>query len=215
MPINPTFDGIDALNPTPSPLLDTADKVPFFNTADGNPYSATLGQLQAFVLNAGTVDPTFDDVTANTVNATTITENGSAVVVATDIGASPNEIPLNQNLGTMAYQSAVFINVDQMKRSYMVLANNTAAQELGTNFATQVGIDADTTLTTTVPPAGTNAVVVIVTVGTVSRTVTFGTGFASTGTLATGTAADRRFVVNFLSDGTRLIEVSRTTAITV
>lgn len=213
MPINPTFDGIDALNPTPDPLLDTADKVPFFNTADGNPYSATLGQLQAFVLSASTV--TFNDVTANTVNATTITENGSAVVVATDIGASSNEIPLNQNLGTMAYQSAAFINVDQMKRSYTVLANNTAAQELGTNFATQVGIDADTTLTTTVPPAGTNAVVVIVTVGTVSRTVTFGTGFASTGTLATGTDADRRFVVNFLSDGTRLIEVSRTTAITV
>jgi hypothetical protein len=52
-------------------------------------------------------------------------------------------------------------------------------------------------------------------VGASSRTVTFGTGFASTGTLATGTTATRRFVVRFISDGTRLLEVSRTTAITV
>lgn len=144
-----------------------------------------------------------------------ITEAGANIVSQTDIGSAANEIPLNQYLGTMAFQDAAFPTVGQLQRSYVVLANNTAAQALGTNFATQVGIDADTTLTTTVPPAGTNATVVIVTVGTSSRTVTFGTGFASTGTLATGVSADRRFVLTFISDGTRLLEVSRTTAITV
>lgn len=144
-----------------------------------------------------------------------ITEGGAAVVSQLDIGSASNEIPLNQYLGTLAFQDAVFPNVGQLQRSYVVLADNTAAQALGTNYATQVGISADTTLTTTVPPAGTTALVVIVTVGTNSRTVTFGTGFASTGTLATGTSADRRFVIQFISDGTRLLETSRTTAITV
>lgn len=38
--------------------------------------------------------------------ATTFTENGSPVVVQTDIGTDPNEIPLNQYLGDLAFQNA-------------------------------------------------------------------------------------------------------------
>ena len=152
---------------------------------------------------------------ATSVIAPVMTENGLAVVSQADVGASANELPLNQTLGTMAFQDAASITVGQVQRSYVVRATNTAAQDLRNTFASQVGIDADTTLTSAVPLAGTEGTVVIVTVGTTSRTVTFGTGFASTGTLATGTAADRRFVVRFISDGTRLLEVSRTTAITV
>jgi hypothetical protein len=41
--------------------------------------------------------------------ATTFTENGSPVVVQTDIGTAPNEIPLNQYLGNLAYQDAANI----------------------------------------------------------------------------------------------------------
>lgn len=152
---------------------------------------------------------------ATSVVAPVMTENGLAVVSQGDVGTSANELPLNQTLGTMAFQDAASITVGQVQRSYVVRATNTAAQDLRNTFASQVGIDADTTLTSAVPLAGTEGTVVIVTVGTTSRTVTFGTGFASTGTLATGTAADRRFVVRFISDGTRLLEVSRTTAITV
>jgi hypothetical protein len=103
----------------------------------------------------------------------------------------------------------------QVTRLYTDVGTNTAAQALATNFASQVTISSNTTLTTTVPPAGTTARVVIISSGATSRTVTFGTGFAATGTLATGTAADRRFVVSFISDGTRLLETSRTAAITV
>jgi hypothetical protein len=43
------------------------------------------------------------------VYATTFTENGSPVVVQTDIGTAPNEIPLNQYLGNLAYQDAANI----------------------------------------------------------------------------------------------------------
>ena len=34
----------------------------------------------------------------------TVTENGSQIVVQTDIGTAPNEIPINQYLGALAYQ---------------------------------------------------------------------------------------------------------------
>jgi hypothetical protein len=103
----------------------------------------------------------------------------------------------------------------QVTRLFANVGTNTAAQALATNHVSQVTISANATLTTTVPPAGTTARVIIVTSGTVTRTVTFGTGFKSIGTLLTGTAANRRFVITFVSDGTQLLETSRTTAITV
>jgi hypothetical protein len=103
----------------------------------------------------------------------------------------------------------------QINGKFTDVGTNTAAQALATNHVSQVTISADATLTTTVPPAGALAIVIIITSGVTSRTVTFGTGFASTGTLATGVTAARRFVVSFVSDGTRLLETGRTTAITV
>jgi hypothetical protein len=45
-----------------------------------------------------------------------------------------------------------------------------------------------------------------------SRTITFGTNFRSTGTLATGATAARRFIVKFQSDGQVWSEISRTAA---
>jgi len=122
-------------------------------------------------------------------------------------GSAPNQVPINAYLGSMAYLDADNIG-------FAALAANTAAQNLALNKLTTVTISADTTLTTTVPKVGSTAYVIIITSGATSRTVTFGTGFKSTGTLATGTDADRRFVIQFISDGANLVEVSRTTAIT-
>jgi hypothetical protein len=53
---------------------------------------------------------------------------------------------------------------------------------------------------------------VITTSGTTSMTLTFGTNFKTTGTLATGTTTAKKFVINFIFDGTTFNEVSRTTA---
>lgn len=60
--------------------------------------------------------------------------------------------------------------------------------------------------------AGARASMVITTSGTTSRTITFGTGFKSTGTLATGTVDGKVFTVSFVFDGTSWCETSRTTA---
>jgi hypothetical protein len=120
------------------------------------------------------------------------------------------------DVGIGTNSPACKLDVDgQIAGKYAAVGTNTAAQALATNKVSSVTISADTTLTTTVPPAGATACVIIVTSGSTSRTVTFGTGFASTGTLATGATASRRFVVSFVSDGTRLLETARTTAITV
>jgi hypothetical protein len=124
-----------------------------------------------------------------------------------DVGTAPNEIPLNQYLGSMAYLDADNI-------SFSATGTNAAEQNLAVNKLTTVTISADTTVTTTVPKVGSTAYVIVITSGTTTRTVTFGTGFKSTGTLATGTDAARRFVFQFISDGTNLVEVSRTAAIT-
>jgi hypothetical protein len=71
---------------------------------------------------------------------------------------------------------------------------------------------ATATLTTTVPAAGTCCWLIVLTSGTASYTLTFGTGFKATGTLATGTTSARVFVVHWISDGTNLYESGRTAA---
>jgi hypothetical protein len=73
----------------------------------GTPASGVVTNLTgtASININGTVGAT----TPNTGNFTVLTENASPVVVQTDIGTAPNEIPLNQYLGNLAYQDAANI----------------------------------------------------------------------------------------------------------
>jgi hypothetical protein len=80
------------------------------------------------------------------------------------------------------------------------------------NAVVKVTPNAIATYTTTVPAAGVFCQLIILTAGTVSFTITFGTGFKSTGTLATGVTAARVFVLNWISDGINLYEAGRTAA---
>jgi hypothetical protein len=59
---------------------------------------------------------------------------------------------------------------------------------------------------------GQEVFLVITTSGTTGYTVTLGANFKTTGQLQTGTASGKSFVIHFISDGTRLLEVSRTPA---
>jgi hypothetical protein len=62
--------------------------------------------------------------------------------------------------------------------------------------------------------AGKKYYLTVLTSGTTSRTLTFGTGFKTTGTLATGTADAKYFVIEFYSpDTTNIIELTRTAAL--
>lgn len=95
---------------------------------------------------------------------------------------------------------------------YTVLANGATAMALGTNDTVKVTPTANATYTTTVPVAGSRRAILILTSGTTSRTITFGSGFKPVGTLATGTTSARVFVINWISDGTNLYEAGRTAA---
>lgn len=76
----------------------------------------------------------------------------------------------------------------------------------------QTPAGASTFNASSVGPAGTVLSFIITTSGTSSYTLTFGTNFKSTGTLATGTSSGKVFAVSFKSDGTNWVETSRTTA---
>lgn len=99
-----------------------------------------------------------------------------------------------------------------VKGGFTAHAAGTTAMALGTNKAVSVTPNASATLTTTVSPAGSTASIIVVTSGTTSYALTFGTGFITTGVLNTGTVSGKTFVIDFVSDGTNMIEKSRTTA---
>jgi hypothetical protein len=80
------------------------------------------------------------------------------------------------------------------------------------NFFTLTPAHTATINATTVGAQGQPLFLEIVTSGVDSFTLTFGTNFKSTGTLATGTTTAKTFMVQFLSDGTNYVEVSRTAA---
>lgn len=97
--------------------------------------------------------------------------------------------------------------------SYNILQASQTTMGLQNGETVQVSPNATATFTTTSDTAGSTSRLIILTSGTTSRTITFGTGFKTTGTLTTGTVSARYFVFDFVSDGTNWIEMSRTVAI--
>ena len=72
-----------------------------------------LGTVSTIDINGGAIDSTtIGATTPSTGDFTTLTENDSPAVVQSDIGTDPNEIPLNQYLGSMAYQDSEYTTLD-------------------------------------------------------------------------------------------------------
>jgi len=100
-----------------------------------------------------------------------------------------------------------------LKDFYTLAGAGTACDYLYNRYVTHTPTGSHT-LTTTVPRAGELRTLKILTSGVNTYTMTFGGGFKTTGTLATGSTSSRIFIVSFISDGTNLIETARTVAIT-
>jgi hypothetical protein len=141
-----------------------------------------------------------------------------------DAGVIHADQHTNANLEITALQTKVGVDnsavttsldyrVSQLEKTFTSLSNGTLALALSTNRNVKVTPTATGSFTTTVPASGTRCNLVILTSGATSYTMTFGTGFKSQGTLTTGVTTARYFVFDFISDGTNLLEVSRTTAI--
>lgn len=183
---------------------------------DGTPLGASSPSTVAGTTGSFTGDLSIADKIVHTGDTNTaIRFPANDTVTVETSGVERVRVTSTGNVGIGKSPSSVLDVNGQVTRLFADVGTNTVAQALATNHVSQVTVSANVTLTTTVPPAGTTARVIIVTSGTTSRTVTFGTGFKATGTLLTGTASNRRFVVTFVSDGTQLLETSRTIAITI
>ena len=90
-----------------SPALTGTPTAPTAAAATNTTQIATTAHVFAERTNTATL--TNKTITGGTVNPTTLQEGSVAVVVQTDIGSAPNEIPLNQYLGNLAYQDAANI----------------------------------------------------------------------------------------------------------
>jgi hypothetical protein len=112
-----------------------------------------------------------------------------------------------------AVTGAPIASTSVVTSGFTTLAAGTLALAFASKGVVQVTPNATGSFTSTVPPAGTRCTLIVLTSGVTSFTMTFGTGFKTAGTLATGTVTAKTFVFQFVSDGTNLIECSRTTAL--
>jgi hypothetical protein len=81
-------------------------------TAWTTSYSTTgSGTVVALATSPVFVTPTLGVATATSIATVTLTENGFANVNQSDVGTRANQIPLNQYLGTMAYQDAKAVQI--------------------------------------------------------------------------------------------------------
>lgn len=137
-------------------------------------------------------------------------------VLAFNAGGTNNIVMQNNIVGdiTDAGTGNIFRdNVITNGSQFATAANSDTAMALRWREAVQLTPNSTRTLTTTIAPAGQRRTLIILTSGTTSYTLTFGTGFRANGTLATGTVTAKRFVLQFVSDGTTMNEISRTVAI--
>jgi len=160
-----------------------------------------------------------DQIVANTVVAFDILALSSALNI--DLTAATFDVPIvntGQNISALSFTTGIdgITNAGILRDSYSNIGTISASQDLSFEQVTvmQLTVGASITLSNTIcPPAGTQCTLILVTTGTTSRTVTFNSAnFKTTGTLATGILSGRYFVLTFVSDGTELIEKSRTAA---
>jgi hypothetical protein len=176
---------------------------PDTNTLTAGTFSGTLSgaatQIQTISNNSGTT------------HYVTMVDNHNGTLTAEQLRtqASLTVTPSNGDVGVggrLTMSGGVITN------RYVAHGSGTTAMAFGSYGVVRVVPNATATYTTTVPAAGTLGTLIVVTSGTTSYTITFGTGFKTTATLVTGTVSARTFTLSFVSDGTNVIETSRTIA---
>lgn len=213
----------------------------FLKDSDGNIISADLSVVKAFSATTGavaldlmtgntfTVTPTGDI----TLTATNLTNLAGKIIrlVITSTGTTSRTISFSTGFATTpAFKTGTVASVIRILEFY---CNGTDLREignrqpLGTTALTPAGTVAvepsqgdlftltpgeDETINAATVHNGYEFTIKVLTSGTTSRTLTFSTGFKSTGTLATGTSDAKIFLIRFKSDGTQYCEVSRTAA---
>jgi hypothetical protein len=101
--------GTGALVFSASPALTGTPTAPTAAADTNTTQLATTAHVFAERSNTATL--TNKTITGGTTNPTTLQENSIPAVVQTDIGTAPNEIPLNQYLGPLAFRDQLLVSV--------------------------------------------------------------------------------------------------------
>ena len=174
-----------------------------------NSSGSLLGTATDIQLGAGVTTSTFDGSTV------TILANASGAVAAITSGTIAGTTINSSVIGGSAPRAGTFTALTSTTSAGAVSiltpgATPSLDPTLGNVFtltpAQHETINAASVI------SGQTISIVVTTSGSSSYTLTFGTSFKSTGTLATGVSSGKVFTVTFVSDGTNYNEVARTTA---
>jgi hypothetical protein len=166
----------------------------------------------AVAITGGAINGTTVGATTASTGAFT-TLSASSTVSGTGFSTYLASPPAIGGTTAASVTGAPLVSTTVVTDGFVTLAAGTLALAFASKGVVQVTPNATATFTTTIPPAGTRCTLIVLTSGTTTYTMSFGTGFKTTGTLATGTVTAQRFVFQFISDGTSVIEASRTVAI--
>lgn len=133
---------------------------------------------------------------------------GTAAVSGTFSGGTINNTPI----GASTPNTGNFTELTDAISSLTVSAATTSLNPVLGGLFTITPTASITINAASVPATHQRIVVTVLTSGTVSYTVTFGTNFKSTGTLTTGTVSGKYFNIVFDGNGTYFIESGRSTA---
>jgi hypothetical protein len=162
-------------------------------------------------LNLGATSGTLTLNNPTVVGSQTTQNLFNTVATTLNIGGAATTIGIGASTGTTTVKNNLAVNGQIFGKYSSITPSAGTTLDFTTSKYIQSTPGGDGTYNATVPGQGTEATLIIVSTST-SRTITFGTGFKSNGNLITGTVSGKYFVVRFVSNGTSLIEVGRTTA---
>jgi hypothetical protein len=186
--------------------------------SSANLLAAITGETGTGALVFGTspslTTPVLGAATATTINKVTITAPASGATLTIADGKT-----------LTASNSVTLAGTDATTMTFPSISSNMPLMKTGALTAgTTIAVDFNAANVYTLTPAQTETLnasggitggyysIIITTSGTTSRTLTFGTNFKTTATLATGTTSGKVFVITFVCSGTTFYEVSRTIA---
>lgn len=179
----------------------------------GTPASGNLANCTFPTLNqnkTGTAAGLSGSQTANYIYAA---PNGSAGAAAFRAMVAADVPTLNQNTtGNAATVTTVAVSQGGFGTTSALTPGSTVALNAGNGTTFTLTPAQTETINASGGTAGQEIHMVITTSGTTSYTLTFGTNFHSSGTLATGTSTGKVFVITFVDVGGTFYEVCRTGA---